>query len=174
MAMGIVAAPQCAACGSPATRVELVAPGQVPAEWEQWKAERRQAFEKYRDQGRWRLLFEGIAAGNGWVGDAIEAARAERIEAAFQEPYAYAQLHTAGFYDDAGFCERCDAAYCHLHWQVSEIGYGHCRRATARALTLIGEPSARGVTRVEQVLPIWCPEVSAHGGLVAVIVGAPP
>jgi hypothetical protein len=51
MAMGIVAAPPYAACGSPATRVELVAPGQVPAEWEQWKAERRQAFEKYRDQG---------------------------------------------------------------------------------------------------------------------------
>jgi hypothetical protein len=62
MAMGMVAAPRCAACGSPATRVELVVPGQVPAEWEQWKAERRQAFEKYRDQGRWRLLFEGVAA----------------------------------------------------------------------------------------------------------------
>jgi hypothetical protein len=65
MGMGMVAAPQCAACGSPATRVELVAPGQVPAEWERWKAERRQAFEKYRDQGRWRLLFEGVAAARG-------------------------------------------------------------------------------------------------------------
>jgi hypothetical protein len=96
MAMGMVAAPQCAVCGSPATRVELVAPGQVPAEWGQWKAERRQAYKKYRDQGRWRLLFEGVAAGNGWVGDAIEAARGERIETAFQEPYTYAQVHTAG------------------------------------------------------------------------------
>jgi hypothetical protein len=76
--MGMVAAPRCAACGSPATRVELVAP--------------RQAFEKYRDQGRWRLLFEGVAAGNGWVGDAIETAMMERIEAAFQELYAYAQV----------------------------------------------------------------------------------
>jgi len=44
-------APHCAVCGSPATRVEIVAPGRVPAEWEQWKAERRQAFEEHRDPG---------------------------------------------------------------------------------------------------------------------------
>ncbi len=134
MAMGMVAAPQCAVCGSPATRVELVAPGQVPEEWGQWKAERRQAYEKYRDQGRWRLLFEGVAAGNGWVGDAIEAARAERIETAFQEPYTYAQVHTAGFYDDAGFCEQCDAAYCYRHWRVSETGFGHCPQGHGKSL----------------------------------------
>ncbi len=75
----MVAAPQCAVCGSPATRVEIIAPGQLPAEWEQWTAERKQVFEEYSDPGRWYLLFEGVAAGNGWVGDAIEAARAERI-----------------------------------------------------------------------------------------------
>jgi hypothetical protein len=114
--------------------VELVAPGQVPAEWEQWKAERREAFGKYRDSDRWRLLFEGVAAGNGWVGDAIETARAERIEAAFREPYTYAQVHTAGFYDDAGFCEECDAAYCYRHWHVSETGYGHCPQGQGKSL----------------------------------------
>ena len=33
MATPIVATPPCAACGTPATRVELVAPGQLPAQW---------------------------------------------------------------------------------------------------------------------------------------------
>jgi len=122
MAMGMVAAPQCAVCGSPSTRVEIVSPG-LPAEWEQWKAERRQAFEEHRDPGRWCLRSEGVGAGNGRVGDAIEETGAEQIEAAFHERYTYAQVHTAGFYDDAGFCEQCDAAY----WLL-----GGCRLAGAR------------------------------------------
>jgi len=77
MAMGMVAAPQCAVCGSPSTRVEIVSPG-LPAEWEQWKAERRQAFEEHRDPGRWCPLFEGVAAGNDRVGDAIEEGGTDR------------------------------------------------------------------------------------------------
>jgi len=114
--------------------VEIVAPGQVPAEWELWKAGRRQAFGERRDPGRWCLLFEGVAAGNGWAGDAIEAVRAELIGVAVEEPYKYAQVHAAGFYDDAGFCERCDAVYRYRHWRVSETGYGHCPQGHGKSL----------------------------------------
>ena len=83
----MVAAPRCAVCGSPSTRVEIAAFGRVPAEWEQWKAERRQAFEEHRDPARWCLRSEGVGAGNGRVGDAIEETGAEQIEAAFHERY---------------------------------------------------------------------------------------
>ena len=40
MAEAMVVTPLCAACGAPATRIELVAPGQLPAQWEHWPAHR--------------------------------------------------------------------------------------------------------------------------------------
>src|SRR5215471_14006165 len=106
VAMGMVARPECPACGSPGARIELVAPGELPAEWEQWDDDRRESFGRYRDQGQWWLLFEGIAAGNG-LGDAIGADEAARIAGAFGTPHSYDRIHGAGFYDDAGFCETC-------------------------------------------------------------------
>ena len=36
MAKAMVVTPPCAECGTPSARIELVAPGQLPAEWEQW------------------------------------------------------------------------------------------------------------------------------------------
>jgi integrase len=36
MATPMMVTPPCAACGTPSARVELVAPGHVPAGWEQW------------------------------------------------------------------------------------------------------------------------------------------
>ena len=44
MAEAIVVSPPCAACGAPATRIELVAPGQLPAQWEQWPRTVRDSF----------------------------------------------------------------------------------------------------------------------------------
>ena len=51
MAMGMVAGPALRGVRVSRDPVEIVAPGRVPAEWEQWKAERRQAFEEHRDPG---------------------------------------------------------------------------------------------------------------------------
>jgi hypothetical protein len=45
-----------------------------------------------------------------------------------------AQVHTAGFYDDAGFCRDCGVPYCYRHWQVSETGYGYCPRGHGKSL----------------------------------------
>ena len=135
--MSMVVVPPCAVCGLPSARVELVAPGSWPADWEQWGQDRRRAWQARRGPGQWYLLFEGVAAGNG-SGDPVSAQRAARIAGAFGEPFTWARVRTAGFYDDAGFCGDCDAAYCYRHWRwhwrVSATGYGHCPRGHGKSL----------------------------------------
>ena len=133
MATPIVVTPPCAACGTPSARVELVAPGQVPAEWEQWPGTVQDSIMRQRRPGQWYLLFKGVATYNGY-GDPIDASRAGRITQAFRPPLCFAQVHMAGFYDDAGFCQDCDAPYCLQHWHVSETGYGCCPRGHGKSL----------------------------------------
>jgi hypothetical protein len=133
MATPMVITPPCAACGTPSARVELVAPGQLPAEWEQWPRTVQDRIVRQREPGQWYLLFKGVAGYNGY-GDPIDASRAGRIAQAFRSPLCFAQVHTAGFYDDAGFCQDCDAQYCYHHWQVSESGYGYCPRGHGKSL----------------------------------------
>ena len=136
MLQAFVAEPPCAVCGRAATRVELVAPDGLPADWPQWSSQQRDTFDagrqRHADQ-QWWLLFSGIEAGNG-TGKPVDPAQAERIAAAFAEPYRYAAVATAGFYDDAGFCGHCDAAYCYHHWNVSSTGYGTCPHGHGRSL----------------------------------------
>ena len=131
--MSMVAVPPCAVCGLPSARVELVAPGGWPAGWGQWSQDRRQAWRARRGPDQWYLLFEGVAAGNG-SGGPVSAERAARIAGAFGEPFTWVRVRTAGFYDDAGFCGDCDAAYCYRHWHVSATGYGHCPRGHGKSL----------------------------------------
>ncbi len=121
MATGMVAALRCATCGSPSALVELVAPGGLPAEWERWSDDEKDAFRQYRDPDQWWLLFEGIAAGNG-DGNAITADKAARIAEAFAMPCTYDRVHAAGLYDDAGFCGTCSVPYCYRHWHVTRSG----------------------------------------------------
>ena len=78
-------------------------------------------------------MVKGVATYNGY-GDPIDASRAGQIAWAFRPPLCFAQVHTAGFYDDAGFCPDCDAPYCYKHWHVSETGYGHCPRGHGKSL----------------------------------------
>ena len=134
MAAGIVAAPPCVARGSPSTRIELVAQGELPVEWEQWNSQRQGFFLMHREPERWHLTFKGVATENGYMGDPIDASRAEQIARAFRPPLSFAQVHTAAFYDDAGFCQDCDAPYCYRHWHVSESGYGYCPRGHGKSL----------------------------------------
>ena len=133
MAQPMVVTPPCAACGTPSARVELVAPGRLPAEWEQWPRTVQDSIQRQRQPGQWYLLFKGVASCNGY-GDPIDASRAGRIAQAFRPPLHFGQVHTAGFYDDAGFCQDCDAPYCYHHWQVSGSGYGHCPRGHGKSL----------------------------------------
>ena len=133
MARPMVVSPPCAACGTPSVRVELVAPGQFPAEWERWPSTVQDSMLRQRQPGQWYLLFKGIATYNGY-GDPIDACRAGRIAQAFRPPLCFAQVHTAGFYDDAGFCQDCDAPYCYRHWHVSDTGCGYCPRGHGKSL----------------------------------------
>ena len=110
-----------------------MAPGHLPAEWEQWPRTVRASITRHRQPGQWYLLFTGVATCNGY-GNPIDASRASQIAQAFRSPLRFAQVHTAGFYDDAGFCQDCDAPYCHRHWHVCGSGYGYCRRSYGKSL----------------------------------------
>lgn len=48
MAKPVVVTPPCAECGNPSTRIELVAPGQLPAEWEQWPSTVQESIARRR------------------------------------------------------------------------------------------------------------------------------
>jgi hypothetical protein len=134
MAIGILAEPLCATCGEVAARVEVVAPGQIPARWRRWSRKHRKLFEEQRDPAQWYLMVGSVTGGNEWVGDPISADRAQVLIEAFRRPYRFQQVHTAGLYDDAGFCEACDAAYCQRHWHLSDTGYGRCPQKHGKSL----------------------------------------
>jgi len=75
MVTGMIVTPPCAECGSPSTRIELVAPGELPAEWEQWPSTVQGTFLLDREPGQWHLIFKGVATYNGY-GNLIDASRA--------------------------------------------------------------------------------------------------
>ena len=134
MAKPLVVTPPCAVCQAPSARIELVAPGELPAGWEHWDTWKRDSFLRHHEPERWLLIFKGVAAENGFGGDPIDASTAGQIAIAFRPPLSFAQVHNAGFYDDAGFCQDCDAPYCYQHWHVSEGGYGYCPRSHGKSL----------------------------------------
>src|SRR5258708_31762452 len=81
MAVWILAEPLCAVCGEVAARVEVVAPGQLPARWRRWSRKHRRSFEQHRDPAQWYLMFAGVTGGNGRGGAPVSA------------PPAHAPLH---------------------------------------------------------------------------------
>lgn len=122
----VVAQPLCAECSKTATLVELVPPGRLPHDFRTWPENLRALYEQhYGRNTNWHLIVEGVDAGNG-IGDDIDEAEAARIARAFAEPYTFAKVHTAGLWDDAGFCEKCDAAYCYAHWHNDKVGQFRC------------------------------------------------
>ena len=150
MATAMVLTPPCTVCQAPAARIELVAPGELPAELEYWDTRRRGSFLRHREPKRW---LKGVATENGYAGDPIDASRAGQIAIAFRPPLSFAQVHNAGFNDDAGFCQDCDAPYCYRHWHISGGGYGYCprghgagRRLPAGARARVGPRPCRGNT----------------------------
>src|SRR5688572_5105785 len=79
--------PACAVCGKPSAVIEVIPPHEHPVEWRSWDSERQKLFRDYRDSDRYYLLYDGPGGGNGWVGDPTDPNRAEKIAAAFKEPY---------------------------------------------------------------------------------------
>jgi len=125
MATPMVVTPPCAACGIPAAHIELLAPGQLPAGWDQWPGTAQGSFLRPPRPGQWYLLRQYTATGDSYGGP-IDASLAGRIAWALRPPLRLAQVRTARFHDDAGFCPDCEVPYCHQHWHRSDTGYGYC------------------------------------------------
>ena len=115
----------CAACGNQAARIEILPPGQLPAGWDQWPGPALGRFIRPPDPGEWYILRHGIAGGNGYGGP-MPAVLAGQIAWALRSPLCYAQVRTARFDDDLGFCPDCEVPYCHQHWHPTDTGHGHC------------------------------------------------
>ena len=60
---------------APATRIELVEPGQLPAQWEHWPRTVQDSFGRRRGPGQWYLIRDGVATGNGY-GEPVQAGEA--------------------------------------------------------------------------------------------------
>lgn len=120
----LVAEPECAECGRPTARAELVPPEALPSRWEAWTAAEKKAWHP---STKWRFLYEGPAGGNG-LGDEVEAGDAERYRAAFEKPFQLERILGARLYDNAGYCVACERPYCAVHWKLSDSGAGRCPR----------------------------------------------
>jgi hypothetical protein len=59
MARPMVVTPPCAVCQAPSARIELVAPGELPAGWEHWETWKRDSFLRHHEPERWLLIFTG-------------------------------------------------------------------------------------------------------------------
>jgi hypothetical protein len=120
MATPMVVTPPCAACGDPAARIELVPPGQLPAGWDQWPGPGPGRFVRRPNPREWYILRHGLAGGNSYGGP-MPATLAGQIAWALRPPLRYAQVHTARFDDDLGFCPDCEVPY----WHPTGTGHGH-------------------------------------------------
>ena len=125
--------PPCAVCGTPTTRIELAPPEYELADWDRRPHVVRATVEQDRAPGQWYLLITGPAP-ETFYGTVIDISRARRIALAFRPPLSFAQVHTAGLYDDAGFCPLCDVPYCPGHWDVSAEGDAWCPRGHGKNL----------------------------------------
>jgi hypothetical protein len=125
MARRVTVTPPCAACGSPAARVEIVPPGQLPARWDRWPGISPARFVQEPDPRQWYLLRQGIA-GDGSYGIPVPAGTAGQLAWALRSPLRYAQVRAARFRDDLGFCPGCEVPWCYRHWHPAGTGYGHC------------------------------------------------
>src|SRR5690349_14658519 len=78
MATPMVVTPPCAACGTPAAHIEVLAPGQLPARWDQRPGTALSSFLRPPRPGQWYLLRQDTATGVSYGGP-IDASLAGRM-----------------------------------------------------------------------------------------------
>lgn len=122
----LVAVVRCSVCDEGAARVEVVPPGRLPVRSSTWPRELLELFLSNRKPDAWRIIYNGVVAGNGNLGDDADAAEAAVYREAFRAPITYERVRHAALYDDAGFCSECEAAYCPSHWNLSGGSWGRC------------------------------------------------
>jgi hypothetical protein len=119
--------PPCEICGKASATIEIVQPNELPQQFEERDEESQARYKKYRDAGVAYETYRGPGGGNGNLGDPITPERAQKIISAFSQSTPTPEdIRAADFYDNAGFCLACAKFYCYEHWNVSDIGYGHC------------------------------------------------
>jgi hypothetical protein len=123
----------CQECARPAARVQLIPPGDEPADAPGWTPGVQGVYRQFHDPKPWRLIYNGVEAGNG-LGDDIDSGRAQVVRVAFAAPLAFTTVHTAGLYDDAGFCAACEKAYCFSHWNRARAVAGTCPQGHWKSL----------------------------------------
>jgi hypothetical protein len=126
--------PPCALCGQPSATLEVLDPHELPSEWAGWGSDQQRRFRQYRNDESHLLRYSGPGGSNGAVGDAIEAARAARIVAAFSGPMTAEIMASLEFFDHAGFCLPCGRFYCPAHRPVSSTGWGTCPEGHGQSL----------------------------------------
>jgi hypothetical protein len=116
----------CAGCGKRAALIEILAPGELPADFESRDQEARDKFLADTDPASWRLRYTGPGGGNGDRGTPITQERAEAFIEVFTEPYSIQLLPKLKMYDRGSLCPECRKPYCYWCWNTSVNGWGYC------------------------------------------------
>lgn len=101
------------------------------------------------------FIYSAPGGGNGVDGDRILPSQAERLVAAFKEPYDRAKIEAAGLYDDAGYCRSCQAFYCSEHWEVTASGGGTCPNGHFKEYRSHWSPESGDQLEKMQFDPSW-------------------
>jgi hypothetical protein len=131
--------PACHVCGKRAVTLEIIPPGALPQEWDDWNAQSQQIFRERRKPDDYVLIYRGIAAGNGGAGTPKSEREAREIVEALVPEFRVEAIHEH-LYDDLGYCAACGVFYCYEHWSPSTIGYGHCPRGHGKSLDPLWSP----------------------------------
>ena len=81
----MIVRPLCAVCGEGDYYIEVIPPGEMPADFGEWEIESRDWFLENRDPEEWWMRCETVGGGNG-DGDGISEEEARALLEAFREP----------------------------------------------------------------------------------------
>ena len=132
MRPSLLFAPACHVCGKRAVKLEVVPPGELPQDWSEWDPELKQVFLQWHNPEKYRLIYEGICAGNG-LGDDLGEQEARDI---VREIVPTLQIDAVRerWYDHLGYCPECGVFFCYEHWSPSVGGYGYCPEGHGKSL----------------------------------------
>jgi hypothetical protein len=115
--------PSCSVCGNVASSIEILAPNELPTEWDKWDRARKKRFQK---SDQCILLYKGPGGSSGDGGTPLSEERAAAIVACFSAQPTEESMREADIFDSGGFCFECSAYYCPKHWSITATGSGTC------------------------------------------------
>jgi len=125
-------APPCSVCGKRAVLIEIIPPGELPHDWDEWSPGLQEAFLEGSRRGKYTYRFRGVMGGNG-LGDLVSESKARHIMKPLVPVFRFDEVHRR-YFDDLGYCEKCGAFYCYTHWSPSSSGGGVCPKGHGKLL----------------------------------------